>query len=117
MGKHTAVLFALYAVLITIPYRVPIQILPASFSVASDLGSASRIADFRNPTSLSADRRAEPHAPDDSSVERWTLALVEYSAMELELGTQFAGVVSGIGFMESEKKLSNFWRRELTTNE
>lgn len=102
LGKRTAVLFALYAVLITISYRVAIEILPASFYVAGNLGSASRIADLGTAAALGADRGAESYTPDDSNMERWTLALVECSAMELELGTQLTGVVSGIRCMENE---------------
>ena len=104
LGKRTAVLFALSTLFITFSYRVPIEILPASVSATSDLGSAARIADFRNEASLSAEHRGEPDTPDDSNVERWTLALVECAAMELELGTQFAGVVSGVHCMEGQKR-------------
>lgn len=108
LGNRTAVLFALYAVPVAISYRIPIEILLASFSVTGNLRGASRIADLGTAASLSADRRPKPYAPDDSNVERWTLALVEFSAMELELGTQFTGVVSSIRCMESEKQFSGF---------
>jgi len=107
VGEHTPVLFALPILFVAISRGALIEILSASVSVAGDLGCKSRIEYQRNEAHFSAGRRAKHHSPDDSNVERWTLALVECAAMDLELGAQLASLVPGLHRVESRQKFGS----------
>ena len=70
--------------------------MPAAVLVASDLGSRPRDARFKDQAKYGIDSCSSCDRFDDSCMERRKCALVESAEVDVELGAELAGVVSGV---------------------
>jgi len=95
VGQHGLVLCPVLVLSNKVPRGFAIQVLPAPVYIARHLGSSPRLAHFHDQTVRGSGGGFGSHRVDDSCVERWTSALVDY-----RLGVEFAGVVSGRDFLE-----------------
>jgi hypothetical protein len=95
VGKYDFVLLAMFVLLDEIPSGVAVQVLPASLSVARDLGSCPGFATFQDEAELSNRSGSGRHGDDASRVEQRRSALVEPAPVDSELGFVLAGLVSG----------------------
>jgi hypothetical protein len=88
-------LFALFVLLVEIPCRVPIEVLPTSFFGARNLGSAPGFANFKDEVELVHGASNNHHGTDASGLEQRRSPLVGTASVDSGLGLVLASVVSG----------------------
>jgi hypothetical protein len=88
-------LFAVFVLFVEIPYRIPIEVLPASLFGARDLGSSPWFANFKDEAGLGDSTGNNHHGIDGSGLEQRSSSLVGTATMDSGLGVVLAGVVSG----------------------
>jgi hypothetical protein len=95
-------LFAVFVLLVEIPCRVPIEVLPASLFAARNLGTSPGFANFKDQAELGHSTGNNHHGIDGSGLEQRSSSLVGAATVDSGLGVVLAGVVSGRNGTESE---------------